>query len=72
MRPIVEGAVTSEQEAVDLARVDVDVLLNLSMEYEVTAVPTVLVFQSGSVTQRVVGLQTNEFISDLVKKLIKD
>ena len=69
--PVVEAVVEGQGEALDLARVDVDQLLDLSMEYEVTAVPTVLAFANGKLTNKFVGLQSKTFISEFVSKLIK-
>ena len=70
--PVVEAVVEGQSDAVDLARVDVDKLLDLSMEYDVTAVPTVLAFNKGQLAERFVGLQSRDFITDFVKELIKD
>ena len=55
---------------VDLARVDVDVLADLAMQYKVTSIPLVMTFSSGTNKSTFVGVKDKQFLTDFVKNLI--
>ena len=55
---------------VDLAKVDVDVLPNLALSYDVTSVPSVHVFVHGDRKTGFVGLKDKEFLTDFVKNIV--
>ena len=69
MGPALEGVAT--EEGLDLAKVDVDKFTDLSMEYNVSAIPTVMTFNNGIMVDQVVGLQSVEVIREFVKKHVR-
>ncbi len=52
----------------DLAKVNIDTHTELSMEYNVSAVPTVVAISNGKVVDQFVGGQNIEFVQNFVKK----
>lgn len=55
-----------------LARVDVDELADLAMDYEISSVPSLIVMQNGNVVKKLVGLQPSEYLRDWLKKIVKN
>ena len=50
---------------------DVDEHTNLAMEYDVSAVPTVLAVSEGKVIDKLIGSQDDSEVTRFFKKLIK-
>lgn len=53
-----------------LAKVDIDDHSELAMEYDVTAVPSVLAMKNGKVVDRFIGVIDDDKIKSFVDKLI--
>ncbi len=64
--PVLESVAT--QESVDLAKVNIDSFTELSMEYGVSAVPTVVAISNGKVVDQFVGGQNKDFVKNFIKK----
>lgn len=58
----------SETEKVTLAKVDIDVVSELALDYEVASVPVLIAVSKGKETERLVGLQE----TDKLRKWVKD
>ena len=58
-----------KDEPVDLAKVDIDDLPDIAMEYGVGAVPSVLAIKQGKVVDKFVGLQDEDKIKTFVSSL---
>lgn len=54
----------------NLFKVDIDAHTELAMEYEVTAVPTVLGLREGKVIGKIIGSQSDNEIMKFIKTLI--
>jgi len=67
--PRLETAVAATKDGVDLAKVDIDDLSEIAMEYGVEAVPTVMSFKDGNVVDKFVGVQDDDNISKFVKAI---
>ncbi|XP_002063845.3 thioredoxin C-1 [Drosophila willistoni] len=70
LAPRLENIVSEQQGQVRLARVDVDEHCELALNYNVGSVPSLLVMHNGKVINRMVGLQTTEYIRDWLKKVM--
>ena len=64
LEPIVESVAASTPAAV--AKVDIDANQGLASQYGVRGVPTLLLFADGEAVERVVGVQTEKQLSDLI------
>lgn len=56
---------------VKLARVDIDEHGELALDYNVGSVPSLVVISNGKVVNRMVGLQTSEYIRKWLGKVMK-
>ena len=56
------------QGKVDLAKVDIDELQELAIEYGVNAVPTVVLVNEGKQVEKFVGSQPKDFLENFVPK----
>jgi len=64
LEPVVESLAASTPAAV--AKVDIDANQALASQYGVRGVPTLLLFADGEAVERVVGVQSEEQLSDLI------
>ncbi|KAH8418340.1 hypothetical protein KR222_000102 [Zaprionus bogoriensis] len=71
LEPRLVNIVSEQKGQVQLARVDVDELGELAMDYDVASVPSVLVMCNGKVINRMVGLHPSDYIRDWLKKVVK-
>jgi len=70
LMPRMEAAVGGlKNEPVDLAKVDIDELPDIAMEYGVGAVPSVLAMKGGKVVDKFVGLQDDDKIQTFISRL---
>lgn len=69
LTPRLEAAITATEDTVDLAIVDIDDLGDLAMEFDVSAVPTVLGVKDGKVVDRFVGLIDEDKLGAFINNL---
>ncbi|XP_071965066.1 thioredoxin, mitochondrial-like [Antedon mediterranea] len=67
--PRLEEVVSKSNDKVDLAKVDIDKLVDLAMHYSVSSVPTVIVIKDGVKVDQFIGLQDAEVIEDMIEKV---
>ena len=60
----------TEEVGVNLFKVDIDDHTELAMEYNVTAVPTVLGLKEGKVISKIIGSQSDNEIVKFIRTLI--
>ncbi|KAM4651832.1 thioredoxin, mitochondrial [Discoglossus pictus] len=68
--PRLEKMVAKQQGKVLMAKVDIDDHTDLAIEYEVSAVPTVLAMKNGDVVDKFVGLKDEDQLEAFLKKLV--
>lgn len=56
-------------EDIDLAVIDVDKNIDLVETFDVRAVPAILVFRNGIVTDKLVGLMDDQNIGEFIEKI---
>lgn len=66
--PVVEEIATDYQGRAVVAKVDIDVAQQTAMEFDIEAIPTLIVFKDGKVVARVLGPESK---SDIVNALNK-
>ncbi|ALC42764.1 CG8517 [Drosophila busckii] len=71
LEPRLKNIVSEQAGKVHLARVDIDELTELALDYDVGSVPSLLVMHNGKVLNRMVGLQTTECIRDWLNRVVK-
>lgn len=69
--PIVEKIGEKFKDQVTVAKVDVDQNQEISSENSITNIPTILIFKDGEEVERIIGLQTESYITELLKKYLK-
>ncbi|OCT83016.1 thioredoxin, mitochondrial [Xenopus laevis] len=70
LAPRLEKVVAKQQGKVLMAKVDIDDHTDLALEFEVSAVPTVLAIKNGDVVDKFVGLKDEDQLEAFLKKLI--
>ena len=70
LTPVLEEVLAGVRDKVDLAKVDIDELTELAVEYQVTAVPTVVGVKNGQVQEKFCGVQEKENIKAFVNCLV--
>uniref|UniRef100_A0A803K363 Thioredoxin, mitochondrial n=1 Tax=Xenopus tropicalis TaxID=8364 RepID=A0A803K363_XENTR len=70
LAPRLEKVVAKQQGKVVMAKVDIDDHTDLALEFEVSAVPTVLAIKNGDVVDKFVGLKDEDQLDAFLKKLI--
>ncbi|KAJ6658873.1 hypothetical protein lerEdw1_019509 [Lerista edwardsae] len=68
--PRLEKMVAKQQGKVLMAKVDIDDHTDLALEYEVSAVPTVLAIKNGDVVDKFVGIKDEDQLEAFLKKLL--
>ncbi|XP_066115401.1 thioredoxin, mitochondrial isoform X1 [Saccopteryx bilineata] len=68
--PRLEKVVAKQHGKVVMAKVDIDDHTDLAIEYEVSAVPTVLAIKNGDVVDKFVGVKDEDQLEAFLKKLI--
>ncbi|KAK1341568.1 hypothetical protein QTO34_017983 [Cnephaeus nilssonii] len=68
--PRLEKVVAKQDGKVVMAKVDIDDHTDLAIEYEVSAVPTVLAIKNGDVVDKFVGIKDEDQLEAFMKKLI--
>ncbi|XP_063796395.1 thioredoxin, mitochondrial [Pseudophryne corroboree] len=70
LAPRLEKAVAKHEGKVLMAKVDIDDHTDLALEYEVSAVPTVIAMKNGDVVDQFVGVKNEDQLEAFLKKLI--
>ncbi|XP_054844436.1 thioredoxin, mitochondrial [Eublepharis macularius] len=68
--PRLEKMVAKQKGKVLMAKVDIDDHTDLALEYEVSAVPTVLALKNGNVVDKFVGIKDEDQLEAFLKKLL--
>ena len=66
--PIIEKWADSNQDKIDVVKVNVDTAPMLASKYGVMSIPTLVVFKDGKESGRAIGLQSEKALDALVAK----
>jgi len=72
LAPILEGEASKYEGQVLFCKVDVQQNPRIASAFQISAVPTLLVFQDGKPTDRAVGLQSPAELAALLDKALND
>ena len=70
LSPILEEVESEIGEKVNFAKIDTDSNINAAKKYQVSGLPTLLVFKDGEVVERMVGLMPKSSIITNIEKHI--
>lgn len=70
LAPIVEKLAEEMQGKVVVAKVDSDEAPQTASKYEVTSIPTLILFKDGEQVKKVVGLKDLETLRDMVSEVL--
>lgn len=68
--PIIEELANDYEDRVLVGKIDVDQNPNVSMEYGVRSIPTILIFKNGEVVDKQVGVTTKKALEDKINKYL--
>lgn len=71
LTPILEELAQEIGEQATVAKLDIDRSLKTTSSFEVTSVPTLILFKDGKEAQRVVGLKNKETLKKLISEVAK-
>ncbi|XP_017126700.1 thioredoxin, mitochondrial [Drosophila elegans] len=71
LTPRIESIVGEQAGSIKLAKVDIDEHSELALDYDVAAVPVLLIMQNGKEVQRMVGLQDEDKIRAWIAAAVK-
>ncbi len=64
--PIVEELATENQNAIKVAKINIDESPNTAATYGVSSIPTLMIFKNGEVVDRFVGVQPKKRLQDAI------
>ncbi|NET11197.1 MAG: thioredoxin [Symploca sp. SIO2B6] len=69
MNPIITELAQEYEGSLKVAKLDVDTAKAIASQYNVTAIPTLLIFKNGEEVDRIAGLATKSVIADRLAAL---
>jgi thioredoxin 1 len=70
LTPIIESLAKEMAGQIVVAKVDTDGAVNVATQFDVTSIPTVILFKNGQPIKRVVGLKDIDFFRNMVKSAL--
>ena len=70
LAPVVEELAQEMKDKITVAKVDTDQSVNVAARYEVTSIPTLILFKHGQVVKRVVGLKDLDALRKMIAEVI--
>lgn len=70
LTPIVEALAKEMVGQISVAKVDTDQAVKVATQFEITSIPTLLLFKEGSLVKRVVGLKDLETLRQMVGEVL--
>ncbi|NGX49099.1 MAG: Thioredoxin [Candidatus Anoxychlamydiales bacterium] len=71
LAPVVEEVAESLKDKASFGKVDIDKQVKLATEYQVTSIPTLVLFKNGKEVDRIVGLRDEKALKEFVEKALK-
>ncbi len=68
LTPVIEELAQEMKGKITIAKVDTDQSVNVSAKYEVSSIPTLLLFKNGELIKRVVGLKDLDGLRKMVNE----
>jgi len=64
--PVIEEIADEFENVLKVGKVNVDTEAELAIEYQIVSIPTILIFENGSVVQKAVGYMDKEELKELL------
>lgn len=71
LAPVVEEVAQNLKGKAFFAKVDIDKQVKLAIQYQVTSIPTLILFKDGEEIDRIVGLRDEKALTEFVEKALK-
>jgi len=70
LAPVVEELAEEMADKMTVAKVDTDQSTNIAAKFEVTSIPTLILFKDGQIAKRVVGLSDLDALRKMVNEVL--
>ncbi|MFN0064638.1 MAG: thioredoxin [Chlamydiales bacterium] len=70
LAPIIEELAQEMRGKILVGKVDTDQSVNVAAKFEVTSIPTLILFKGGTLVKRVVGLKDLDTLRKMVKEVL--
>lgn len=70
LSPVFQEVETNLSNIASFMKVNIDNHIDIAQEYQISTIPTILVFKNGNVEERMVGFNSKEVIESKIKKVI--
>lgn len=70
LTPVIEELAQDMQGKITVAKVDTDQSVNVAAKFEVTSIPTLILFKDGQIVKRVVGLKDLDSLKKMVNEAL--
>jgi len=67
LTPILEQLAQEFKGTITIAKVDVDQAQSIAVQYDVTSIPTMILFKDGEIKSRVVGLKDLQSLKEMIQ-----
>lgn len=68
LAPVFEEVAQEQSEKADFGKLDVDLMPEMAQKYEISTVPTILVFKNGALVDRVSAVLPKDTLTEMVTK----
>lgn len=68
LAPVIEELAEEMQGRITVAKLDTDQAMSTAAKYEVTSIPTLILFKNGQVLKRVVGLKDLDSLRSIINE----
>ncbi|NGX56849.1 MAG: Thioredoxin [Candidatus Anoxychlamydiales bacterium] len=70
LAPIIDEVATEMKDKAKVGKVDIDKEIKVATDYQVTSVPTLILFKDGKEVDRIVGLRDLDAIKEFIQKAL--
>ena len=70
LAPILVKVAAAVQGKAVIAKVNVDEFQDLAVKFQVTSIPTMLIFKNGTIVKQLMGLKSDKVIVDAIEEVI--
>jgi thioredoxin 1 len=68
--PIVDNVAAKTRNNVNISKLNVDENPEIAQKYNISGIPTILIFKDGTEVKRLVGVQSENFLNDTIDTLV--
>lgn len=70
LSPVFQEVESNFNNIASFLKINIDNHMDIAQEYQVTTIPTILIFKDGNIEDRIVGFNPKEVIESKIKKVI--